>query len=57
MFKNLKVTRDISEMPDDMLNWVSCDECSTWYHFACVNITDRRDLSDKIWLCNRCLLD
>ena len=45
---------DTSEMTYDMLNWVGCDECSRWYHFACVNIQDKRDLSD-IWLCNECL--
>ena len=42
---------DTSEMTYDMLNWVDCEECSRWYHFACANMQDRRDLSD-IWLCN-----
>lgn len=37
---------------DDGCLWIACDYCGSWYHSACVGITEtRQELEGKEWTC------
>ena len=39
------------EFTDQVQNWISCESCSTWYHFVCVGIVDEPGK----FICENCL--
>ncbi|XP_053687000.1 uncharacterized protein LOC128736541 [Sabethes cyaneus] len=38
--------------PDADHNYVQCDLCDRWWHFACAGVTD--SINDRAWICSHC---
>ena len=34
--------------------WVSCDECTFWFHRICIDIIQDKDGNDKTFVCTKC---
>ena len=43
----------ICRMPDNGLQMVCCDKCSTWFHATCVGY-DEEHADIKMWYCDQC---
>lgn len=35
-------------------NWVQCDKCTDWFHYACVDLEEDASIRDIEWLCDNC---
>ena len=43
---------------DDEPNWISCDECKSWFHVHCTNVDkdiSDDDLEDLEFVCESCV--
>ncbi|KAF7985144.1 hypothetical protein HWV62_7704 [Athelia sp. TMB] len=44
----------LCKRPDDGTPMVSCSECRVWYHFNCVDLSDREAEDISIYICPSC---